>query len=106
MKISLLVLSLAFSVFAAIESEAEYVRSVNTPNGLNKCMGARMEKGHNAEYMACVRKYFPSCSGFKGRFAEINISQCVMHTDPVNVTQKDILRQQQQREWLASHPRK
>lgn len=106
MKISFLVLVGAFLCHAEITSEAEFIRSINTPDGFNHCFGARLDVGHNAEYTACVRKYFPHCLGKHGKLAHVQMSKCVVESQPTNISHSDIQRRQQQQEWLSKHPRK
>lgn len=102
MKTSVLVLFLVILVNAEITSEQEYVRAVNTPGPYNNCMGGRLDSGHDSEFRACVRKYFPDCHGLK---TNIYTFGCMLRKKPQNITQKDKQRQQQIEEWRNTHVR-
>lgn len=100
MKISLLIFAFVFVANAEITTETEYLQAVNTPSPFNRCMGARLEKGHNASFQACIRTYFPSC---QAKQTTLDVLSCVASSAPVNVTQKDIQRQKQIDEWKQKH---
>lgn len=103
MKVRFLVLLFAILVNAEITNQAEFLRAINTPSPFNHCIGARLENGHNAEFMACVRTYYPSCVN---KFSNVDTFKCMFNSQPVNVTQKDIQRQKQIEEWLQQRQKK
>lgn len=90
-----LVLVAAVVSFAGeITTQEQLVKAINTPSGLNRCMGARLEPGHDGEFIACVRRYFPSCWNPNYRHNG-EFFKCMSKTEPVNVSASDRERKRQ-----------